>query len=510
MNFQPRQNLLARWFSMVITLALLGAITACTIAPAPTTAIPTRNPGSPVLVPSPAPSANPAGGSTIPAPTPENKLGASPTPVPEPLSAQNRTSYRLEASLEMASHSLEILEVIGYTNNTGVTLDHLLLVIPPNQKQTLLSFGKSTWESGQEIVMSGATRPDVTVDLPAPLQPGQKIVLNARFTLSLPNEHGVLGFAGTQTNLGDWYPYIPPYQPEKGWIYHPPTGIGENLVYPLADFEVTLKVINPPDGLVIAASLPLDQQGETWHGTTIARNVTFSVSTEYALLQKKVGATDIRVYVFPYHLPAGQVALETIEKALVLYSQHFAPYPHPSLSMVEGTFPDGMEYDGLFFLGMEYFYSYLRTPLSYLVSLTAHETAHQWWYGLVGDDPAMEPWLDEAFCTYSELLFFENTYPDLVGGWWDFRVNRFAPSGIVNSTIFDFNEFRPYVNAVYLQGARFLAELRQMVGDGAFLSILHLEATRYAGKIITTSNFFDLVSSQSPADISTLKARYFR
>lgn len=34
----------------------------------------------------------------------------------------------------------------------------------------------------------------------------------------------------------------------------------------------------------------------------------------------------------------------------------------------------------------------------------SHEVAHQWFYGLVGDDQARDPWLDEAFATYAEAL----------------------------------------------------------------------------------------------------------
>ena len=31
-----------------------------------------------------------------------------------------------------------------------------------------------------------------------------------------------------------------------------------------------------------------------------------------------------------------------------------------------------------------------------------HELAHEWWYALIGDDQARDPWLDEAFASYSE------------------------------------------------------------------------------------------------------------
>jgi aminopeptidase N len=42
----------------------------------------------------------------------------------------------------------------------------------------------------------------------------------------------------------------------------------------------------------------------------------------------------------------------------------------------------------------------------------AHETAHQWWYGLVGSDCTTHPWMDEALCEYSLLCYVQDRYGD--------------------------------------------------------------------------------------------------
>ena len=34
--------------------------------------------------------------------------------------------------------------------------------------------------------------------------------------------------------------------------------------------------------------------------------------------------------------------------------------------------------------------------------VAVHELAHQWFYAMVGDSQARDPWLDEAFATYAE------------------------------------------------------------------------------------------------------------
>lgn len=86
----------------------------------------------------------------------------------------------------------------------------------------------------------------------------------------------------------------------------------------------------------------------------------------------------------------------------------------------------------------------------------------------MGNDQALEPWLDEALATYSELLFYEADYPEHVDWRWNFRVNRFQPAGWIDRTIYDFQAFRRYVDAVYLRGAQFLQTVREQVGDEVF------------------------------------------
>ena len=47
---------------------------------------------------------------------------------------------------------------------------------------------------------------------------------------------------------------------------------------------------------------------------------------------------------------------------------------------------------------------------SFLEYIVVHETAHQWWYGLVGSNQVKEAWLDEGLTEYSTIMFLENKY----------------------------------------------------------------------------------------------------
>jgi aminopeptidase N len=42
--------------------------------------------------------------------------------------------------------------------------------------------------------------------------------------------------------------------------------------------------------------------------------------------------------------------------------------------------------------------------------LVAHEVAHQWWYGLVGNNHHQHAFLDEGLAEYASFLYFEREH----------------------------------------------------------------------------------------------------
>jgi aminopeptidase N len=176
---------------------------------------------------------------------------------------------------------------------------------------------------------------------------------------------------------------------------------------------------------------------------------------------------------------------------------------------VEADFLDGMEFDGLIFLSHAFYDFYTGDQKSNLTIIAAHEVAHQWWYGYVGNDQALEPWLDETLSTFSELYFYENVYPDLAGWYWENRVTFHEPQGWVDSTIYDAAGFYPYRDAVYLRGAMFLRELRDLMGEEPFLEFLRDYLRRFSYRQATADDFFSLLSEHTQADLSGLIGTYF-
>lgn len=496
-------------------LALLALLAACALPQ------PASNPG----LTSPAPTLPPADPSPYPttSPLPAETQTATPTASASAPTLDSAdllpARYSLAAQFDYFRHYLAVDETIVYPNHTGQPLTGLLLVVEPNRWPSGFVLTSLTWENGQPVKAYDLSGNQLSIPLPQPLLPGQSASLALSYELFLPEipeptettRPVPYGYTLRQTNVVDWYPFVPPYRPGVGWLVHNPWYYGEHQVYDVADYLVELTLLEPVENLMIAASAPASQEGGHYRYTlTAARNFAWSASNLYQQESTHVGQVTVSSYYFTYDVSAGQAALQHTAEALALYSQLFAPYPHASLSVVEADFLDGMEYDGLYFLSRGFYNLYDGTPRGYLTAIAAHETAHQWWYGLVGNDQALEPWLDEALCTYSERLFYEQLYPEVLDWWWAFRVDYYQPSGWVDGTIYDYGGFRPYRDAVYLHGAEFLEDLRTLTGDQAFLAFLADYATRRSGSQVKAQDFFALLEEHSSADFSGLLEEYFQ
>jgi hypothetical protein len=111
----------------------------------------------------------------------------------------------------------------------------------------------------------------------------------------------------------------------------------------------------------------------------------------------------------------------------------------------------------------------------------SHEVAHEWFYGLVGDDQARDPWLDEAFATYAEALD-RGTGPTYLAA-------KVPPDGVGRTgRPMTYWEGRPsYFRSVYLQGAAALLRARA-ASPAAFDAQVRCYVARNAHRIATPAD----------------------
>ena len=446
---------------------------------------------------------------------PNTPLVPSQTPEGTP---EQLTHYKLEATLNYAQHHLVVDEQIRYTNRSSEPISDLLLIVEPARYPGAFTLIELTWQDGQPILDYTRELGLIRIPMNEALQPGDITGLSISYELNLPSPSPSyygrpvhFGYSIRQTNLVDWYPFIPPYEPGQGWVAHKPGAFGEHLVYEMSDFDVNIRLSDSNPDLLIAACAPgvLDDDWWRYHFEG-ARNFSWSISDQYVLSTSTVDSVVVMSYYFPLDSKAGEAVLQTTYESLAVYNDLFGPYSHQTLTVVEADFLDGMEYDGLYFLSKGFYNLYSGGLDDYLTAIAAHETAHQWWYSSIGNDQALEPWLDESLSTYSERLYYEKIHPQGLDWWWTYRINYYNPRGWVDGSIYNPQGYRAYRDAVYLNGALFLEDLRNIIGDESFFDFLEAYSREFDQQIATTNDFFTFLGKYSQEDISPLLDEYFQ
>jgi hypothetical protein len=122
--------------------------------------------------------------------------------------------------------------------------------------------------------------------------------------------------------------------------------------------------------------------------------------------------------------------------------------------------------------------------------ILAHEISHKWWgYGSVHDE---NDWLNEAFATYSSLLYLQAS-----GDTTGYRVElaKRAQAAIGTPPLLGFDrtkyDYPMYRRVIYNKGTVILAALHARLGTGPFVAVLAATAAR---QVSTTAAFLDVVA----------------
>ena len=120
--------------------------------------------------------------------------------------------------------------------------------------------------------------------------------------------------------------------------------------------------------------------------------------------------------------------------------------------------------------------------------LVAHETAHRWFYGIVGDDQANEPFTDEAAADFAARYVM--SLP---------RGSRSATARL-DLRIYDYSA-ACYYEAIYIQGGDLLDTARQMMNSTASWAALRGYVTANRFRIARTSTVLDALDAATPIDL---------
>jgi transcriptional regulator with XRE-family HTH domain len=450
-------------------------------------------------------------------PTPT--AGVPPTPTATPLPVYSGTSYEMDVYLDYVGRALDVKQRIDYTNVTSKTLPNVMLNIHANHFRNTFKLNDIRVDVDGEWERPETAPLDVTlrVELPSPLKPGEHVAIMLDYSLKLPSIspdadfiRGSFGYSKRAISLGNWYPVMAPYreQEDKGWYGQTYFEIGDPYVTEVADYRVS---ITTTQGVVLAGTGLETHSGNRWDfEAEQVRSFALAASDQYLVSTTNVGGVNLHSYYFANNQEAGQVALETAARAVELFSELYGPYPYADYRVAETEFAGGMEFSGVTFIGSVFYDAYDGTSRTPLIPLVAHEVSHQWFYGLVGNDQIVEPWLDEAPAEYSAFLYYERYLPEDADWWWFYAVDQWAPAGKIDSILYLFRNNREYMDAVYRRGAQFMRDLREVMGDPAFFGFLAEYQRRHAHRLARSRDFFSLVQEYTTADLMPLQEEYFR
>jgi hypothetical protein len=320
----------------------------------------------------------------------------------------------------------------------------------------------------------------LTIPLAAPLPVGRPVTADLAFVLRLPPPtFDRMGSDGTVAWWGSAHPMLA-WERGVGWDRSPASPLpGETASSEAARTEVT--VTAPATDTVVGpghAAAPVHAEGgrRAWQfDAPTVRDVAIAagrLSRASASVAAGSGPpTQVVVSAAPDEAAEAAPLLAEGRRAVPLLAQAFGPVPFPVIHLVAlpGVFPSAIEYPGVAFFFPE-------KPDAWR-PFAVHEIAHQWFYALVGNSQARDPWLDEAFATYAEIL---------VDGARPAWRRPLTEGGPVGGSMTSFGQdYGAYRDAVYRKGSTALATARTRAGAAAFDAALRCYVRREAWRIST-------------------------
>ena len=413
----------------------------------------------------------------------DQRLGLLPAFEQDAQLSPDLTRYWIDAEVDFEAGSLRAdlrgQARIRYVVPQDGPIDEIPLMLWPNNSQYF-----ATMTAGPALVngrrIEGVSDLDgivLRLRLPESAEPGDVLDISLPFEIeaggpiggAVPRRFGI-----TEDVLAapTFYPLVPrridgEWQAEQA----PPGGDTTNSDTALYQVDLTY-----PGGMAMIASGVEAGSTSNPGGTTTARFVSGPMRDFAFVLgplesgERTVDGVAVRAWWLAEHAEDADRMLDAASQQVALLNYTVGPYPYPELDVVDvpGAF-GGIEYPGLVFVG--------TLGTSWLIEPTVHEVAHQWFYGLIGDDQLHEPWLDEALATFAEVLYYEaEGRPGAASGLLsEFRAGiRFLPDPTlpIGKGVGDYTDEDTYALIVYYKGALFLDALRGEIGEEDFRRFL--------------------------------------
>ena len=440
-------------------LVVLAGMPPAAAAIAPPTTLPDPRPWAitDTVVPSPEASADPS-----PTPAPTKRPGHGPrAAAPTDRTTYDMTAtYDVDASFDWDTRAVRVDTTIDITNTSGGPVGRLML------NTTAAAIG--SMNLGRVTVDGTRVRPRVSgqtimVRLPQTLvEDGTvrvRVVYSGRAGLSTAGHDWMWAKGNDVLNLYRFIPWLSrklPFQRDNH---------GDPFVTPTSP---EVKVRLTADRRLVYATSGAARRVNGRTQTFVAHDVrdfNVTASPRYSVLSKRTKDGDTLINVYTVNGRA-DLLMRSAQRAFKAYEAWIGQYPWPIFNVAESAGGYAMESPALIWMPMDKF---TDADVRYI---TAHETGHQWFYGAVGNNQATDMFADEAMTDFISRTL----------------VNRMRSSYCADDrfdkTLYQYSG-SCYFEVIYVQGSRFIDQIRRRVGDGPFWNAIR---TYYAANLFKVSD----------------------
>jgi len=354
------------------------------------------------------------------------------------------------------------------------------------------------------------------LDLEKPINPDENLEITIEFYQNIPKNTDRYGYYKDVVSLGNWCPILAVYD-DNGWHKDPFLPIGDPFYSDSSIYEVEISL---PENYVLASTGELintkkidDYLTYTYEAYPV-RDFAIMFSKEYGVLEDNYHDINIYSFLIGEDLEKNKNSLNFAKDAIDIFSELFGKYPYQNYTIAQNFMNfGGMEYPQL--CQIKYAdYNDKKISCYRNEYVIAHETAHQWWYSVVGNDEINQPWLDEAFAEYSTYQYFINKYSE------EERENIFStmrrkprsievPPKVMSKTIRDYEDFGEYGAEIYKGGSELLFKLEDHLGKEVMYEILRRYYEEYKFENADITGFIDICEEVSEKDLSEFFSPYF-
>ncbi|RZT15511.1 M1 family metallopeptidase [Fictibacillus sp. BK138] len=372
---------------------------------------------------------------------------------------ENAASYNLDIKMH-PSGKFDVMAIIQVTNKSSESWKEILFYLIPNmytEKNKPESIpGASELKIGKITVNGAETSYDLykdtlKINLKSKLAPRNHAEVRVRYSFTLPEEGKRFAIRNGNFYLAEWYPMLVTYR--SGWEKEEYNFFGESYHTDYSDFKVQLEL--PSEDYLVASTADTEtyeQVKKKLFKTSRVKEFYIAIMKETFVKKKNINGTEIRLIGNKVDESFGDQYLETAIKGFSFFEKHLGDYPYKQLDIIMNG--DGMEYPGIVTVGTGAINEHV----------VIHEVAHQWFYGLVSNNPYHTAFVDEGLTNFATYLYFileGNNKPEEVFSDANASVQKAKETNTMQHSNLRLSEFDPngYMAAVYETPALRLWEL---------------------------------------------------